>query len=175
MFESPTINLLSVRASALINQDDTFQTLDHIQQRQTAIDAMIHKYSMDLLGNPDGIVADGVANYETWSAGAVVLVTGTTGGLGSFLLAQLLENPAVERVYALNRPSAFASIAERQRSAFVDKALPVNLLSSEKLVYIETDASQENCGLTSSIYVEVWQYLDTSVTLPTHRFRSGTR
>jgi len=130
---------------------------------------------MDLLGNPEGIVADDVTNYETRSAGAVVLVTGTTGGLGSFLLAQLLENPVVERVYALNRPSAFASITERQRSAFVDKALPLHLLSSEKLVYIETDVSQENCGLASSIYDEVWQYLDTSMTLPTRCFRSGTR
>jgi hypothetical protein len=51
-------------------------------------------------------------------------------GLGSFLLVQLLENPVVERVYALNRPSASVSIAERQASAFVDKALPVDLGNS---------------------------------------------
>ncbi|KAH0828784.1 acetyl-CoA synthetase-like protein [Lanmaoa asiatica] len=165
VFENPTINSLSARVSALISQDDILQIPDHIQQRKAAIEAMIHKYSMDLLGNPDGIIADnGVIDHKMQSAGTVVLLTGTTGGLGSFLLAQLLENPVVEKVYALNRPSASVSIAERQRSAFVDKALPFNLLSSGKLVYIEADVSQDSCGLTSSIYNE----LRNSVTVIIH-------
>lgn len=155
VFENPTINLLSARVSALVDQDDIHQTLDHIQQRKAAMDAMIHKYSTDLLGNPDVVVTNGVIDDATRSAGAVVLLTGTTGGLGSFLLAQLLENPVVERVYALNRPRASTSVAERQRSAFVDKALPVHLLNSEKLVYIEADVSQDDCGLTLSTYDEV--------------------
>ena len=155
VFENPSINFLSARVSALINQDDIFPNLDHMRQYEAAIDAMIYKYSTDLLGNANGIVANGVIGHETLSSGAVVLLTGTTGGLGSFLLAQLLENPVVERVYALNRPSTSASIAERQRSAFVDKTLPANLLDAEKLVYIEADASQDNCGLASSVYDEV--------------------
>ena len=137
VFENPTINLLSARVSALINHGGNLQTLDHVKQRKAAIDTMIHKYSTDLLGNPNGIVASGVIGDETRSAGAVVLLTGTTGGLGSFLLVQLLENPMVGGVYALNRPSISASIAERQRSVFADRALPVNLLNSRKLIYIE--------------------------------------
>lgn len=126
-----------------------------MQQRKAEIDAMIRKYSTGLFGNPNGIVTNGANEYETRSSGAIVLLTGTTGSLGSFLLAQLLENPMVERVYALNRPSGSASVAERQRSAFVDKTLPLGLLDSGKLVYIEADVSQDNCGLTSSVYDEV--------------------
>jgi hypothetical protein len=67
----------------------------------------------------------------------------------------MLENSSVERVYALNRPSSSTPIAERQRSAFLDRGLPVDLLSSSKLVYVEAEASQDKCGLPSALYDEV--------------------
>ncbi|KAF8417613.1 hypothetical protein L210DRAFT_3580694 [Boletus edulis BED1] len=54
---------------------------------------------------------------------AVVLRTGATGGLGSFLLSELLKSPVVQRVYAFNRPSSLKSIAERQKFAFKTKGL----------------------------------------------------
>ncbi|KAF8120319.1 hypothetical protein EV363DRAFT_1237301 [Boletus edulis] len=65
---------------------------------------------------------------------AVVLRTGATGGLGSFLLSELLKSPVVQRVYAFNRPS---------------------LLESNKLVDIEADASQQKCGLSPARYEEI--------------------
>ncbi|KAF8550861.1 hypothetical protein OG21DRAFT_1524837 [Imleria badia] len=101
---------------------------------------------------------------------AIVLLTGTTGGLGSFFLAQLLENPVVERVYA--------SIAERQKSGFVDKALPVDILNSAKLAYMEVDASQDNCGLTSAVYDESSSTMpggSTSICLSESSFESYVR
>jgi nucleoside-diphosphate-sugar epimerase len=49
----------------------------------------------------------------------VIVITGTTGGLGSHLLERCLADPHVERVYALNRPSANGSLLAKQRDAFV--------------------------------------------------------
>ena len=79
-----------------------------------------------------------------------------TGGLGSSLLSQLI-NPAVERVYALSRPSS-TSIEERQmQSTFVALGVSVvsDPLSSGNLIYVETEASQDNCGGYSPIFYEV--------------------
>ncbi|KAF8838002.1 putative nonribosomal peptide synthetase [Paxillus ammoniavirescens] len=154
VFENPTIQLLSSRVAALVNVNTTEQAVDPREQHKRAINAMIEKYSIGLHGPADGILNDsGIAGK--FIEPAVVLLTGSTGGLGSFLLAQLLESPMVERVYALNRPSSVATIGQREKSAFLDRGLPADLLDSKKLVYIVADASQEKCGLPSSLYEEV--------------------
>lgn len=120
------------------------------------MNAMIDQYSVGLSGSAPSPVVNGITNAEvSCSASAVVLLTGSTGGLGSFLLSQLLEKQMVEKVYALNRPSSPTSIEGRQESAFVDKGISIDLLNSGKLLYIETDASRDNCGLSLELYDEV--------------------
>ncbi|KIJ59312.1 hypothetical protein HYDPIDRAFT_33310 [Hydnomerulius pinastri MD-312] len=164
IFENPTVKLLAARISALVDHDDTPtpQAMDLVEQRKAAMNAMIEKYSVGLRGPPNGVLANGIIGRGTEPV--VVLLTGSTGGLGSFLLAQLLESECVHRVYALNRPSTSASTEERQRSAFLDKDLSVDLLISRKLVYVEADASQDRCGLSLELYDE----LRDSVTVIIH-------
>ncbi|KAG8707501.1 hypothetical protein FRC08_000467 [Ceratobasidium sp. 394] len=82
-----------------------------------------------------------------------VVVTGTTGGLGSYLLAQLLESERVEVVWALNRKSG--GMEERQRASFEDKGLAVDLLKSEKLVLVEADLEDTKLGLEAGVYEEI--------------------
>ncbi|KAF8601148.1 acetyl-CoA synthetase-like protein [Ceratobasidium sp. AG-I] len=83
-----------------------------------------------------------------------VLVTGTTGGLGSHLLAALLKCEQVERVWAVNRKSADGILA-RQKKAFEDKMLDTGLLSSPKLIMLEAEVENERLGLDESIYNEI--------------------
>ncbi|KIJ62359.1 hypothetical protein HYDPIDRAFT_114895 [Hydnomerulius pinastri MD-312] len=154
IFENPTIQLLSSRVAALVNENGTGEAVDARDQHRRAINAMIEKYSTGLNGPSDGLLDDGRVNSGPIEP-TVVLLTGSTGGLGSFLLAQLLESPAVERVYALNRPSSTSSIDQRQKSAFLDRALPDDLLISKKLIHIQADASQDKCGLPPALYEEV--------------------
>ncbi|KAF8215571.1 hypothetical protein K438DRAFT_1748501 [Mycena galopus ATCC 62051] len=61
-------------------------------------------------------------------------------------LGDLLSIPFIERVYAFNRRGR-TSVSERQKEAFVDRALDVTLLASEKLVYLEDDTSKADLGL----------------------------
>jgi hypothetical protein len=153
VFENPTLKLLATRIASLVDERGISQSMDLRQQHVAAMSAMIEKYSVGLSGSAELPVVNGVASHPN---GAVVLLTGSTGGLGSFLLSQLLETPTVERVYALNRPSSSTSIEERQSSAFVDKGLSVDLLNSGKLVHVEADASRDNCGFSPGLYEEVW-------------------
>ncbi|KAH7890598.1 acetyl-CoA synthetase-like protein [Phlebopus sp. FC_14] len=172
VFENPTIYLLASRLAADVTSQAAGSDVTNIrtEQRKVAINAMIEKYSRGLNGPVDGILKLDQGEGDDRDADvdgpprrpAVVLLTGSTGGLGSYLLAQLLDNTAVERVYALNRPSS-TQIADRQRSAFIDRGLPIGLLESNKLVYVEADAAQDKCGLPGALYDEVRSSITTII------------
>ncbi|CAK5268755.1 unnamed protein product [Mycena citricolor] len=85
------------------------------------------------------------------AGGDVLLITGSTGGLGSHILETALANSTVRRVFALNRKGAVSS-ADRQKAMFVDRGLDVELLRSEKLVFLEGDASQPSLGLSQDVF-----------------------
>ncbi|OCH93203.1 acetyl-CoA synthetase-like protein [Obba rivulosa] len=55
--------------------------------------------------------------------GLAVLLTGSTGTLGSQVLTRLLESPKVATVYCLNRRNVTNSITERQRKHMDDSTL----------------------------------------------------
>jgi len=67
----------------------------------------------------------------------------------------LLADDRVKKVYALNRPSSSASILERHKDKFVDRGLDIALLESERLTFIEGDASQEYLGVGKRLYEEL--------------------
>ncbi|GJE93538.1 acetyl-CoA synthetase-like protein [Phanerochaete sordida] len=93
----------------------------------------------------------------------VVLVTGTTGGLGAALLAQLVQSAAVTRVYALNRKSS-TPLAERQRASLAERGYDVDLVASPKLVLVETAVEDSKIGVEDALYEEI----RTSVTRIIH-------
>jgi len=85
----------------------------------------------------------------------VYLLTGTTGCLGSNMLAQLLQVTATTRVYAFNRPSKSSTLRARQLLSFRQRGMNAALLSSEKLVYVEGDLSAPGFALDHRLYAEV--------------------
>ena len=117
------------------------------QSRADAIEQMIAKYAFS-----EKLDVQVPSAFKT--TGLVVLLTGSTGNLGSQVLDQLLRHPDISKVYALNRPSS-ASISDRHLDRFRDKGLDTSVLSSNKLVYLESDISQDRLGLSESAYNEV--------------------
>ncbi|CAE6460182.1 unnamed protein product [Rhizoctonia solani] len=83
-----------------------------------------------------------------------VVITGTTGSLGSHILAQLLTNDRVRQIWAINRPQkgSGAPVARRQRASFKDKALPINLLNHPKLTFLECNLNENQLGLAHEDY-----------------------
>ncbi|KAJ7615673.1 putative aminoadipate reductase [Mycena polygramma] len=108
------------------------------------IEKMIAKYS-------EGFGDANVHAKRSPLDGIVVLLTGSTGGLGSHMLHILLNLASVERVYAFNRRGRI-SASERQLDAFNDRGLDVNLISSKKFVYLEGDTSRADLGLPSNVW-----------------------
>lgn len=85
----------------------------------------------------------------------VVLLTGSTGNIGSHILASLLRDPRIKTVYALNRPSSGRASENRLFKAFQDRNLPVELLSQDKLISITGDLTQGYFGLPKLLFQEV--------------------
>ncbi|KAJ2927495.1 hypothetical protein H1R20_g9600, partial [Candolleomyces eurysporus] len=75
----------------------------------------------------------------------VVLLTGSTGGLGSYLLESLVLKPDIAKVYVLNRPHATVSSAARQLDSFKERGIDPNFLDFSKIKFLEGDlAAPEN-------------------------------
>lgn len=143
VYSYPTVDLLASYLVELVNtsegrsEDTSAPVVDLVQSRVDAIERMIAKY-----GVPKG---------------KVVLVTGSTGNLGSQILAGLLKDERVEKVYALNRPAAAGkSLLQRHVDRFADRGLDVSLLSGKsKVVFVETELAKERLGLEERVYDEV--------------------
>ena len=142
VFSYPTIKQLAVHIAQLVSGDEAGPT-----SATAAIEQMVEKYSAGLTEVRKSADAPGAP---------VVLLTGSTGGLGSYMLRELLRDERVERVYAYNRPSRGADkIEERQENAFRDKGFEVELLESHKLVYLQGDSALPQLGLSDDIYEQV--------------------
>ncbi|KAF7554237.1 hypothetical protein G7Z17_g3055 [Cylindrodendrum hubeiense] len=85
--------------------------------------------------------------------GAVVLVTGATGSLGSHLVQKLAENPTVAQVVCLNRRSnSGLPVEKRQQDAFLSRGIALSPGARAKLRVLETDTSQAQLGLPPHDY-----------------------
>ncbi|KAJ7622622.1 putative aminoadipate reductase [Mycena polygramma] len=151
VYAHPSIERLAKAVAMLVHGDVDGSDGGHAP----SIEKMIAKYS-------EGFER-AAAHEGTSSGGMVVLLTGSTGGIGSHILEILLRLASVERVYAFNRKGR-TSVSDRQLEAFTDRALDVGLLSSPKLVYLEGNTSSANLGLPSNI----WTMLRDTLTCIIH-------
>jgi len=121
-----------------------------LKGRGQELQALVEKYTETFPARP-AVNGSG----RLLPAGDTYLLTGTTGGLGSNMLAQLLASSTVIHVYAFNRPSRSATSEARHRSAFEKRGLDTSLLSSKKLVYVEGDLNAPTFALNDRLYGEV--------------------
>lgn len=135
IYTYPTVARLTEYIFNLIN--DTNIDSDRRETHSQLIEEMIKKYAqgLDVFPRfPKASVNNG--NHH-------VLLTGSTGNMGADLLAGLIQSDSVQRVYALNRPSAQATTLDRHRFRFADKALDLSLLESPKVVFLEGNTLEE--------------------------------
>ncbi|KAI0144537.1 hypothetical protein GGR57DRAFT_325304 [Xylariaceae sp. FL1272] len=104
----------------------------------------------------------------------VVLLTGATGSLGSYILRSLIENASVSRVYCLNRGSGSSKRVQASQTAKGCPLLPA------KVVCLDANSSQSCFGLSkreeyatmlnavTTIIHAAWQ-VDFNLSLNSHR------
>jgi len=77
----------------------------------------------------------------------VVVVTGATGNLGAFIVAELVRRSTVSKVWALVRASGQASAGARLWKALADRKISLTDEEAAKIYAVPSDLSQPNLGL----------------------------
>lgn len=153
VFEKPTISSLSLFTSRIVSLSSSgtsafpsaFSTTEE-DKVQSMLD-LVTKYTQSF-----------PARHPTRSRVIlrtnVVLLTGTTGGLGTRLLADLVACSDVSKIWAVNRKQR-RPLWERQRASLAKQGLDVSIVESEKVVLVEADVSEENIGMGEAVLDEV--------------------
>jgi thioester reductase-like protein/aryl carrier-like protein len=85
--------------------------------------------------------------------GKVILLTGSTGTIGSYILCVLLKRKDVDHIYCLNRsPDSYA--LQNERNAQQDPTLPL-IFPESKVTFLTVDVALPSLGLNDAIYEAV--------------------
>ena len=146
IFTNPTINQLSTAFYNLLHQvtngfDNPVETqIQKMKELRT-------KYAADL---PD---SSGRRRDKTSGDGSTVILTGSTGSLGSYLLESLIRQQNVNKVYCLNR---VADGAKKQIEVGQSRGLTTTW-HTQKVQFLQVDLSKSNFGLGQEKYSELVQ------------------
>lgn len=107
---------------------------------------LVEKYTKDFPAHEPvgGVVPQGYA----------VLITGTTGAIGSNTLAELHKSPNVTRIVVLARKST-VPISVRQKQALENRGLDSSIVDSPKTSLLEGDPALPGFGLGDDVLSEL--------------------
>ncbi|KAJ7701502.1 hypothetical protein B0H17DRAFT_1157730 [Mycena rosella] len=137
VYSHPTISKLSMHLEQLVNG-----TMKDAESPDVVMSEMIAKHASGF--------AQPIASPPSTGHPTVILLTGSTGNLGSHILASLLQNETVSKPSATRPCSGIG--------------LDTGLLASLKLVCVEGRINQKDLGLNLNLYNEI----RTSVTVIIH-------
>ena len=144
IFENPTISALAAFASRFVFHADQVDHPAQVSKVQEML-SMVKTHSQGFRQHiPSTVTPDK----------NVVMITGTTGGLGAAVLAEIVASDDVDRVFCVNRKSS-TLIAERQATALKRQGLDPAIACSPKVILLEADVSVSNLGLFPDIFESV--------------------
>jgi hypothetical protein len=142
VYSHPTIRLIAESLTAVAS--GRVSLLPDLSRRAATMEETVLKYAREFPAHrPSAELPD----QET------VLITGTTGALGSHTLAFLLTLPEISTVYALNRPGA--NVVERQHASFAKHGIDAEFVSSPKLRILESDLTKPDFGISPDDFMEI--------------------
>ncbi|KAJ5085572.1 hypothetical protein N7532_010343 [Penicillium argentinense] len=134
------LNILEGKSEDIVPRDEKIQNL-------------VEKYTANL-------PVDRTAPQDGPVSPSSIILTGSTGSLGTYLLHDLLNNPSISKIYCLNRSDA----KSRQRKSLEEKGLTFDSSILEtKVEFLQTSFGEPQFGLDEAKYQEMLQYVDTII------------
>lgn len=121
-----------------------------LAERKQAVDALVQIYTAKF----SGPVSASWSLYPPRDHGAVVLITGASGSLGSHLVYHLAQLPEISKIVCLNRENK-AEPYTRQLKAMREKGIRFPEALKPKLLVLQIDSSKPQLGLSSKEYDEL--------------------
>ncbi|GJJ06383.1 hypothetical protein Clacol_000574 [Clathrus columnatus] len=144
VYQNPTVRQLAQVLVGYSYSEPASNGAEQDRIKQT--EALIEKYTR---GWPkfQTTVETRINGHET------LLVTGTTGSIGSQVLSQLIKMPSIARIFAFNRASQTDS-GQRHVEAFRRHGLEFSLLKSSKLTFLEGNLAVKGFGIPAEVLRE---------------------
>ena len=149
VYTNPTVASLASAISDLSAASQQSQVSSQ-QTRLQIIDATFqeHKKSIDkLVNDPLTNSTNSNANAIMGNEGHTVVLTGSTGSLGSYVLQVLLNTPSATRIYCLDRAPDSSGIRSQRKSCNIGSDDP-----SSRVTFLTADISQPDFGLERKTY-----------------------
>ena len=134
LYEFPTINKIT---TALVQSGTAFPPSSMLLDI-TQVENLVSDYSR-------------IPVIDSAMDGASILLLGSTGSLGSHVLAVLTAIPQIRHIYFLTRKQCTASTQHHLKS-LQNKRVTLSSTQAEKVEIIETDSSAPFLGLPTAIY-----------------------
>lgn len=151
LYSYPSVQHLSEYMHCLIHGGGADEILgaDAKEIRQGRIAALVDKYTWDLPARE--------ASNMTWASQHIVILTGSTGSLGNYLLYELANDPSITHIYCLNRSD---DAAARQARSFKEKGLAIPPDFHIRVEFLQVMFGSVHFGLSEQKYNELRQSVD---------------
>ncbi|KAJ5736726.1 acetyl-CoA synthetase-like protein [Penicillium malachiteum] len=147
IYANPTVKLLAGVVSDVIEGK-----IKESIPREGRIQNLVNKYTSDLPKNRP-------TKWEQSASPSTVILTGSTGSLGTYLLDNLLNTPSISKVYCFNRSNA----EQRQKNSFAEKGLALEADWNSKVEFLQVSFGEVRFGLSEEKYVELLASVDTII------------
>ena len=134
-----------------INMQNHAQSLEGTRDRVEEMQSLFGHYAQDLPLRARRPSKRHHGDLKT------VILTGSTGSIGSFLLDCMMRNGTIAKVYCLNRAGKAPSV-ERQRNTMRTNGLST-MLPSPKIVFLEANLIEPYFGLPRVKYLELLEHV----------------
>ncbi|KAK7527343.1 uncharacterized protein IWZ02DRAFT_122405 [Phyllosticta citriasiana] len=146
IYGNPTASKLAIALIAKLSNSEATQPS---RPREEVMLELINKYTADLPKTAAPLPA--LPEKQT------VVITGSTGSLGNYMLEDCINSPKVAKIYCLNRSD---SAEARQAKSFAERGVKADF---SKVTFLRTDFSWDFFGLASEIYEELLNSVTTFV------------
>ncbi|KAL7931542.1 NRPS-like enzyme [Trichoderma chlorosporum] len=149
IYSNPSVDRLAEFIFQSLSQSDEKADYgDYHGQQIKEMQEMVAKYTLEL---PER----NVSQMDPNDTDQTVILTGSTGSLGSYILDQLISSPRVSKIYALNR-GADGGLS-RQKAASTSRSLSIDF---SKVEFLGVDLSKPQFGLEAAKYAELLSSTD---------------
>lgn len=142
IYSNPTVGSLAQR---LLSLESAIAPVS-LEDVEASVQRIVDRYGGCSLRSP---------SQDAVMLGEVVLLTGSSGSLGVFLLHEVLKNPNVKLVYCLSRSHVGTTAEARHQEAFRLKGLDSSELADPRIRFLYVDLSRADLALDQKVYEEV--------------------
>ncbi|TKA59788.1 hypothetical protein B0A49_10410 [Cryomyces minteri] len=167
IYAHPTIDSLSVYLHSLAKPNGNSGIRENtahsnVERRTQRMKHLVEKYAKDLPSKAVSLLdGDLQIGYGQAKERLTVILTGTTGTLGIWLLHTLLSDQKVSKVYCLDRS---ADARERNLKSFAERHFPVSsLYDGTKCEFLQASFGHPHFGLGSEQFTELSQKVDAVI------------